>query len=167
MSKFVPGTGVFTREMVIAQGLDKLEYVKIPEGYNELGEAAFKDNLIVKEVWVADSMEVIGKHAFDGCSNILKIRLPKWLKTMMPYAFYNCGTNAPNGEWIMDQEYPTKEDMEANPLPPHPGLDPVTGKPKRMEDIPGVENVIQIRGVGYETKPDGPQPAVAEKPPPM
>ena len=51
-------------------GLHGVEVVKIPEGeFDEIGEAAFKGQTQIKEIFVPQGITKAQKHAFDGCKS--------------------------------------------------------------------------------------------------
>ena len=83
---------VLTPEKAAELGLHGIEVVKIPEGeFDEIGEAAFKGQTQIKEIFVPQGITKAQKHAFDGCIHLEKFHWPSSMKTTMPYAFNDCG----------------------------------------------------------------------------
>ena len=60
--------------------------VEVPEGVRIIDDSAFEYCMEVQEVHLPESVERIGKHAFQG-SGIKKIHLPEGLQTIDIYAF--------------------------------------------------------------------------------
>ena len=60
--------------------------VEVPDGIRIIADSAFEYCMEVQEVHLTDSVERIGKHAFQG-SGIKKIHLPESIKTIDIYAF--------------------------------------------------------------------------------
>ena len=60
--------------------------VEVPDGIRIIADSAFEYCMEVQEVHLPDSVERIGKHAFQG-SGIKKIHLPESIKTIDIYAF--------------------------------------------------------------------------------
>ena len=61
-------------------------FVEVPDGIRIVADSAFEYCMEVREVHLPDSVERIGKHAFQG-SGIKKIHLPEGIKTIDIYAF--------------------------------------------------------------------------------
>ena len=61
-------------------------FVEVPDGIRIIADSAFEYCMEVQEVQLPDSVERIGKHAFQG-SGIKKIHLPESIKTIDIYAF--------------------------------------------------------------------------------
>ena len=61
-------------------------FVEVPDGIRIIADSAFEYCMEVQEVYLPDSVERIGKHAFQG-SGIKKIHLPESIKTIDIYAF--------------------------------------------------------------------------------
>ena len=61
-------------------------FVEVPDGIRIIADSAFEYCMEVQEVHLPDSVERIGKHAFQG-SGIKKIHLPESIKTIDIYAF--------------------------------------------------------------------------------
>lgn len=61
-------------------------FVEVPDGIRIIADSAFEYCMEVQEVHLSDSVERIGKHAFQG-SGIKKIHLPESIKTIDIYAF--------------------------------------------------------------------------------
>lgn len=51
---------------------------------------AFKDNMMVQEITLPDSIKYIDNYAFDGCENLVKINLPEGLTEIGEMAFGTC-----------------------------------------------------------------------------
>ena len=63
------------------------EDVTIPSSYNnlpvtEIGEGAFAGENKIKNVYIPDSVVVIGNRAFDDCRNLENLRLPQYLEVI-------------------------------------------------------------------------------------
>ena len=76
-----------TVEDIERLGLRDEEVVRLPEGYNEIGEDVFKDALSLREIYIPDGIYTIHGGAFAGCENLRKVRLPCHMHMMMPGAF--------------------------------------------------------------------------------
>ena len=63
------------------------EYKGLP--VREIGDEALK-NVPVVNVTVPDSITVIGKSAFSGCSELRSIQLPESMDSIGEYAFFGC-----------------------------------------------------------------------------
>ena len=61
-------------------------FVEVPDGIRIIADSAFEYCMEVQEVHLPDSVERIGKHAFQG-SGIKKMHLPESIKTIDIYAF--------------------------------------------------------------------------------
>ena len=81
---------------VVTKCLDQeIEEVIIPSEYKgmpvkEIYDGAFKDCMLLKNIIIPDSVEVIGSHAFDNCMSLVSITLPKNLEEIESWAFANC-----------------------------------------------------------------------------
>ena len=76
-------------------GVEYREKFAIPEEYNglpvkEIGENAFRNAPLLKEIILSDNIEVIGDYAFYGCS-MSKITLGRGLKRIGTYALEHSG----------------------------------------------------------------------------
>ena len=67
----------------------KIKSLIIEDGIEEIGGAAFRNNLI-EEVIIPDSVKVIGAGAFSNCESLKKVTLSKNLTKIMPSTFYGC-----------------------------------------------------------------------------
>ncbi|MBQ3370737.1 MAG: leucine-rich repeat protein [Mogibacterium sp.] len=56
----------------------------------EIGDGVFA-GMNITSVTIPDSVEVIGKNAFDFCKSLKSVDLGKGIKTIKDYAFYGCG----------------------------------------------------------------------------
>ncbi len=61
--------------------------VRIPGGIKAIGELAFSDCFVMKEVTVPESVESIGTEAFARCYNLTSVDLPRSAMTIWPAAF--------------------------------------------------------------------------------
>lgn len=73
-------------EQVLKKYLGTEEVVDIPAGIREIGDSAFEYCMEVKLVHLPETLERIGKHAFQG-SGIRSVDLPEKLKVIEVYAF--------------------------------------------------------------------------------
>lgn len=73
-------------EDILIKYLGKDALVEVPEGIRIIGDSAFEYCMEVQEVHLPESLERIGKHAFQG-SGIRTIHLPKSIKEIDIYAF--------------------------------------------------------------------------------
>lgn len=96
---------------------DLLEYVSVPDSVRLISDYAFFEMKNLKNVVLGNSVETIGRYAFDGCTslayisipdsvseigsysfsgdkNLEYIRLGDNVKTIGENAFYNCGTES-------------------------------------------------------------------------
>ncbi len=61
----------------------------MPDSVKEIGQSAFINNKNIKSVEMAN-VEVINAYAFEDCSNLSSVTVPKCLRTMDADAFYGC-----------------------------------------------------------------------------
>lgn len=67
----------------------KIKELVIEDGIEEIGGAAFRNNLI-EEVVIPDSVKTIGGGAFSNCEHLKKVILSKNLTEIAPSVFYGC-----------------------------------------------------------------------------
>lgn len=67
----------------------KIKELVIEDGIEEIGGAAFRNNLI-EEVVIPDSVKTIGGGAFSNCTHLKKVTLSKNLTEISQSAFYGC-----------------------------------------------------------------------------
>lgn len=67
----------------------KIKELVIEDGIEEIGGAAFRNNLI-EEVVIPDSVKTIGGGAFSNCEQLKKVTLSKSLTEIAPSVFYGC-----------------------------------------------------------------------------
>ena len=67
----------------------KIKELVIEDGIEEIGGAAFRNNLI-EEVVIPDSVTTIGGGAFSNCDQLKKVILPKNITEIAPSVFYGC-----------------------------------------------------------------------------
>ncbi|MGN0606809.1 MAG: leucine-rich repeat protein [Oscillospiraceae bacterium] len=67
----------------IPDEIDGLPVIKIERN-------AFRNNTILTEVKIPDSVKHICQYAFYGCTSLQKVNIPKNIKTIEMYAFSNC-----------------------------------------------------------------------------
>ena len=103
----------------------KTECVKIPEGVTTISSDAFECNQYLKKVVFPDSVVEIDYWAFNGCSALEEINIPKNCKLIGQFAF--CGTSIKHikipatvvdaifGESFMGSPVETIEVEEGNP----------------------------------------------------
>ena len=69
----------------------KLESVYIPVNVTSIGNAAFQNCYVLKNITsLADGITSLGNYCFQGCNTLISFSLPKALKTIGVYAFSNC-----------------------------------------------------------------------------
>ncbi|MGN1340341.1 MAG: leucine-rich repeat domain-containing protein [Oscillospiraceae bacterium] len=66
------------------------EYVYIPDGVTEIGEAAFREADFIRYVYVPESVTSIGKSAFEFCESLESIELPDSVEYIGENAFFGC-----------------------------------------------------------------------------
>ena len=49
----------------------------MPDSVNEIGEGAFRGNHLLKEVIISEGVKIIGESAFEYCSQLEIVRVPK------------------------------------------------------------------------------------------
>ena len=64
--------------------------VTIPNGYNIIGNGAFKDNKKIIEIVIPEGVVLIEADAFKNCSNLQKVTLPDSLRYMENSVFQGC-----------------------------------------------------------------------------
>lgn len=67
----------------------KIKELVIEDGIEEIGGAAFRNNLI-EEVVIPDSVKTIGGGAFSNCDQLKKVTLPKNITEIAGSVFYGC-----------------------------------------------------------------------------
>ena len=77
--------------LIMYPGASKIECVKIPEGVTTISSDAFECNQYLKKVVFPDSVVKIDYWAFNGCSALEEINIPKNCKLIGQFAF--CGTS--------------------------------------------------------------------------
>ncbi len=83
------------------------EVITIPAEYNGAKVSAiesegFKDNKVIKKVFITKNVKVVGAGAFSGCSSIERVQFEKesFIEEIQAEAFLNCSltyVNLPNG----------------------------------------------------------------------
>lgn len=68
----------------------KIKELVIEDGIEEIGSAAFRNNLI-EEVVIPDSVKIIGVGAFSNNNQLKKLTLPKNIKEIAPSTFFGTG----------------------------------------------------------------------------
>ena len=64
--------------------------VDIPEGVKEIEKKAFQNNKRIEKVIFPNTLCYIGQYAFDGCTNLMKVKMSYRLRSMAFGAFRNC-----------------------------------------------------------------------------
>ena len=87
----IKGTNLLSAAITIPSTID---------GYTitDIGSGAFKNNSILKSIFIPESVKSIGTFAFEGCSKLEDIKLPNQLTTIDAGAFRNC--SALTSIWI-------------------------------------------------------------------
>lgn len=70
---------------------EELEEIYLPDSMRVIGPIAFAECPNLRKVVLNDGLEEIGDGAFLGATQLTDITLPKSLKTIGPMAFYACG----------------------------------------------------------------------------
>lgn len=62
----------------------------VPDGVKEIGEAAFRENSLLREARLPEGLEQIGSGAFSGCAKLEELTLPESLRHIGDGAFEDC-----------------------------------------------------------------------------
>lgn len=98
-------------------GISQVSEIELGEGVVSLGNYAFAYSTLLKTVPLTDTIQVIGRSAFEGCKNFTSINIPDSVTTIEGYAFYACtnfeyiilGTGIKTiGEYAFNQQTGTK-----------------------------------------------------------
>lgn len=68
------------------------ESYTIPTGIRRIGDSAFCENPVLKEVIFPDTVTEIGSSAFSGCAQLNNVVLPGSVTKVEHWAFFNCHT---------------------------------------------------------------------------
>lgn len=83
--------------------------VVIPEEYNVIGEAAFKNRSDITSVRLHSGMSKIMKEAFSGCTNLREVYCEAKLNSIGPKAFYDCksltASKRPTAKVVQDDAF--------------------------------------------------------------
>lgn len=66
------------------------DMVVVPDGIRAIGQGAFENNPLVKEVVLPSSVESINSSAFSGCLALVTISVPDSVSEIQDSAFYGC-----------------------------------------------------------------------------
>lgn len=64
--------------------------ITLPETIHAIGEGAFQNCELLKEVNIPDGVTVIGANAFSGCTSLASIELPEGITRIEEYTFFCC-----------------------------------------------------------------------------
>jgi len=88
---YLDGYKITAIDAQACQGAKELEKLTLPKTLTTIGDAAFKGCINLKEVNFAESsLRSLGATAFDGCTALTSIELPKSLRTIGKGCFANC-----------------------------------------------------------------------------
>lgn len=68
----------------------EISTVVIPDGIEVIGEGAFEDCTLLKEVVISETVKLIEREAFQGCKCLQSIKLPSQLKVIENSVFSKC-----------------------------------------------------------------------------
>ena len=90
--EFAPQTNDFViRGGTLTMYKGNKSLVVIPEGVVSIAENVFKNNLLITKVIFSRTVQVIGKNAFAGCTNLLEIENYQSVSTFDDECFYGAG----------------------------------------------------------------------------
>ena len=87
----VSGSGRFERLTPYDKYLDVMESFSVDSGVTELGTGIVKDSLHLRKVFLARTVERIGRNNFAGCKNLTEANLPIGLEYIMSGCFSGSG----------------------------------------------------------------------------
>lgn len=71
-------------------GQSDIQYVRLPDGVEEIAPNAFSGCTGLKRIFIPDSVKIIGENAFRDCSSLEKIFISKNVTKIGQHAFQNC-----------------------------------------------------------------------------
>ncbi|MDE6365543.1 MAG: leucine-rich repeat domain-containing protein [Lachnospiraceae bacterium] len=69
---------------------ENITRIMLPETIQAIGEGAFQDCTLLKEVNIPDGVTAIGANAFSGCASLASIELPEGITRIEEYTFFSC-----------------------------------------------------------------------------
>ena len=87
--------------------------LEIPEKYNgipvtKIIDNGFKNKTNLTQITLPNSIEIIGRHAFEGCTSLSSITIPDSVTTIGAYSFYKSGVTEVNlseiDKWVCDKD---------------------------------------------------------------
>lgn len=81
---------VLTREILDSIRAYKYESIELCEGIEEIEDSAFIDYRLLERINLPNSLTIIGKSAFCGCSELKEIILPDNVEEIKEFTFYGC-----------------------------------------------------------------------------
>ena len=67
-----------------------LKTLRLPKGMEKVNESMCQDLKFLTDVYIPDSVKIIGKNAFSGCTSISEIKIPDNVEEIEERAFYKC-----------------------------------------------------------------------------
>lgn len=83
-------TNTLTTDWPWSSWVDKIDSIVIESGVTSIGNYAFRNLSVLKEVELADSVTTIGVSAFDSCAKLQNIELGNSVKNIKSNAFHGC-----------------------------------------------------------------------------
>lgn len=81
---------VLTKDILDNLRAYKYEIIELCEGIEEIEDRAFLDYVLLENVKLPNSLKIIGKEAFRGCSELKEVVLPNDIEEIQDCAFYKC-----------------------------------------------------------------------------
>jgi hypothetical protein len=72
------------------EDIDENGLCVVPFGVREIGYRVFANNNSLKQVFLPNSLVVIGESAFMSCENLMSVSVPIGVKELKKYAFCGC-----------------------------------------------------------------------------
>ncbi len=67
-----------------------VQTIMLPKGLKVIGDAAFVGSMNLREIELSESLEIIGKEAFECCESLERIRIPDAVTTISFGTFWGC-----------------------------------------------------------------------------
>ena len=83
-------TLVYVGDWLVGCNDPAMQVAHIDEGVRGLSDYAFYGAMGLSTVTIPDSVEYIGRCAFNGCSSLTQVTLPFGLQAIEEFTFYNC-----------------------------------------------------------------------------
>ncbi len=81
-----------TATLIWCSGVNTLTSYTVPEGIRSIGDDAFSDFKMLRQVVLPESLESIGMSAFEYCRSLEKIVIPAGVTTIRTGAFQGCAS---------------------------------------------------------------------------